>query len=206
MSSPARSAAPSLFLPDVEARPEPGVYQALIDAAKSRGAEYSKIWELFAFRPSFTTHLARFTQGVLRQPASISPGLRELVAAYTSYQNECGFCTKAHAATAAELLGDEDLVWRALRDLEASPLEEKDKGLLRFVGKVTKNLPAIHGDDISALRSLGWDDEAIYYVVTTCALFNFYNRWITATGVPEMSDQSHREQGKMLAARGYTRD
>jgi hypothetical protein len=29
---------------------------------------------------------------------------------------------------------------------------------------------------------------------------------ITATGVPPMSPESHREQGKMLAARGYVRD
>jgi alkylhydroperoxidase family enzyme len=78
--------------------------------------------------------------------------------------------------------------------------------LLRFVGKVTKNLPAITFDDTAALQAAGWDDEAIYYAITTCALFNFYNRWITATGVPEMSEEAHRQQGKMLASRGYGRD
>jgi hypothetical protein len=34
----------------------------------------------------------------------------------------------------------------------------------------------------------------------------FYNRWITASGVPEMSPESHALQGKTLAARGYVRD
>jgi uncharacterized peroxidase-related enzyme len=196
----------ALYLPGVEANPKPGVYRDLIAAARSRNAEYSKIWDLFAFQQDFTVHLARFTQGVLRQPASISPGVRELIAAYTSYQNECAFCTKAHAAAASELLGDEALVWSALRDVDHAPLAEKEKQLLRFVGKVTKNLPAIQADDIEALRSAGWDDEAIYYAITSCALFNFYNRWITASGVPEMSAESHRQQGKTLASRGYTRD
>ena len=129
-----------------------------------------------------------------------------MIAAYTSYQNECRFCTNAHAAAAAELLGDEDLVWKALKNLEASPLPEKDKALLRFVGKVTTNLPAIQADDVAALRAAGWDDEAIYYAITTCALFNFYNRWITASGVPEMSEEAHRQQGKRLATHGYVRD
>ena len=55
-------------------------------------------------------------------------------------------------------------------------------------------------------RGAGWDDEAIYFAITTCALFNFYNRWITATGVPEMSPDGHRRQGKALAERGYIRD
>jgi uncharacterized peroxidase-related enzyme len=196
----------SLYLPGVEDNPQPGIYQDLIAAARGRSAEYSKIWDLFAFQQAFTVHLAHFTQGVLRQPATISPGLRELVAAYTSYQNECAFCTQAHAAAASELLGNETLVWSALRDLDHAPLDEKEKQLLRFVGKVTKNLPAIQAEDIDALRSAGWDDEAIYYAITTCALFNFYNRWITATGVPEMSAEHHRQQGKALASRGYVRD
>jgi uncharacterized peroxidase-related enzyme len=195
-----------LHLPGVEANHQPGPYQQLIADAKSRGAEYSKIWDLFAYKNDFTVHLARFSQGVLRTPATISAGLRELIAAYTSYQNQCGFCTKAHAAAAAELLGDDALVWDALRDLEHSALDEKHKALLRFVGKMTSNLPAIQADDVAGLRAIGWDDEAIYYAITSCALFNFYNRWITATGVPEMSEDAHRQQGQSLAARGYGRE
>jgi uncharacterized peroxidase-related enzyme len=151
-------------------------------------------------------HLARFTQGVLRQPTTISPALRELIAAYTSYQNECAFCTQAHAAAATELFGDETLVWAVLRDLEHSTLDDRTKHLLRFVGKMTKSLPAAGRDDIASLRQAGWDDEAIFFVITTCALFNFYNRWITATGVPVMSLEAHRQQGKALASRGYIRD
>jgi len=36
-----------------------------------------------------------------------------------------------------------------------------------------------------------------------CGLFNFYNRWIDATGVEAMSKQDHAASGKRLAARGY---
>jgi len=196
----------SLYLPEVEARPQPGVYQALIDAARSRGTEYSKIWDLFAFQQDFTVHLARFSHGVLRQPATISPGLRELIAAYTSSLNECGFCREAHAAAAGELLGNHDLVRSVLSDLERSPIDEQTKVLLRFTALVTQNLPAVGAAEVSAVRAAGWDDEAIYYAITTCALFNFYNRWITASGVPEMSAEAHRQQGRMLAERGYARD
>lgn len=205
MSAATRNSS-SLYLPEVEANPQPGIYRDLITAARARDLEYSKIWDLFAFQQDFTVHLARFTQGVLRQPATISPGLRELIAAYTSYQNECAFCTESHAAAASELLGDEVLVWTALRDLEHSTLDDKTKRLLRFVGKMTKTLPATGADDVASLRTAGWDDEAIYYVITTCALFNFYNRWITAAGVPVMSVEAHRQQGKALASRGYIRD
>lgn len=200
------AARPALYLPDVEARHQPGTYQALIEGARARGAEYSKIWDLFAFQHDTTIHLGRFTHGVLRQPATISPGLRELIAAYTSATNQCGFCTQAHAFAAAELLGDEALVWSVLGDLDTSALPDREKALLRFVRKMTLDLPSVGGADVEALRAAGWDDEAVYFAVTTCALFNFYNRWITATGVPEMTPEAHRQQGKHLAARGYTRE
>ena len=143
---------------------------------------------------------------MLREPAAISPGFRELIAAYTSYQNECGFCTQAHAAAASELMGDSAVVWAALRDVDSSPLPENEKLLLHFVGKVTRQLGNVDESDVAALRHAGWNDEAIYYAITTCALFNFYNRWITACGVPQMSTEAHREQGRTLAARGYSRD
>ena len=57
-------------------------------------------------------------------------------------------------------------------------------------------------EDVAGPPRSGWDDAAIYYAITSCALFNFYNRWITACGVPEMSPEAHREQGRTLAARG----
>jgi uncharacterized peroxidase-related enzyme len=197
---------PSLYLPGVEADPKPGAYRTLIEAARDRGAEHSKIWDLFAFQHDVTIHLGRFTQGVLRTPASIDPGLRELIAAYTSHLNRCGFCTSAHAAAAAELLGDEELVQAVLRDPETAPLDEPWRALLRLVAKITTDLPSIGPSDIQAVRTAGWDDEAVYFAITTCALFNFYNRWITGTGVPEMSQAAHRQQGLALATRGYIRD
>ena len=197
---------PSLYLPGVEADPKPGAYRTLIEAARSRGADYSKIWDLFAFQHDVTIHLGRFTHGLLRTPTSIDAGLRELIAAYTSSLNQCAFCTKAHAAAATELLGNEALVDAVLHDLEAAPIDESRRTLLRLVKKVTLDLPAVNGTDIHTVRAAGWDDEAIYFAITTCALFNFYNRWITATGVPAMSDADHRQQGHALATRGYIRD
>jgi len=80
-----------MFLPDVERDEKPGVYRDLIGAMRSKGAEYPQIWHLFAFLPEATGHLARFTQEILRGPAPLTPGIRELIAAYTSHGNQCPF-------------------------------------------------------------------------------------------------------------------
>jgi hypothetical protein len=59
--------------------------------------------------------------------------------------------------------------------------------------------------DIAALHQAGWSDAAIYYTITVCALFNFYNRWIDASGVHALSEEAHRIGGKRSAQFGYTR-
>ena len=113
---------------------------------------------------------------------------------------------KSHAAVAAVLLGSEELVHGVLRDIDSSGLTDAEKLLMHFLDKVNHDSPRISPADIAPLHAAGWSDEAIYYAITVCALFNFYNRWISATGVPAMSDDNHRLQGEMLATRGYTRD
>lgn len=80
-----------MFLPDVESDAKPGAYRDVIDMMRNQGAEYPQIWHLFAYLPDATKHLARFTQEILRGPAPLSPGMRELIAAYTSKRNHCPF-------------------------------------------------------------------------------------------------------------------
>jgi alkylhydroperoxidase family enzyme len=101
------------------------------------------------------------------------------------------------------LLGDEELVWAVLRDLETSPLDERHKALFRFVAKVNRESTRIAADDMDPLRQAGWTEEAIYFAITVCALFNFYNRWIDASGVHALSDEAHRQGGKRSAMNGY---
>ena len=80
-----------MFLPDVENNPRPGPFLEAIRMMQAGGQEYPQIWHLFAYRPEATQHLARFTQEIMRGPAPMSPGMRELIAAYTSYRNDCPF-------------------------------------------------------------------------------------------------------------------
>ena len=80
-----------MFLPDVEKHPKPGPWADNIRALHSAGKEYPQIWHLFAYRPDATEHLARFTQEVMRGPAPLEPGMRELIAAFTSARNHCPF-------------------------------------------------------------------------------------------------------------------
>ncbi|HMC62649.1 MAG TPA: hypothetical protein VKJ01_25875 [Candidatus Solibacter sp.] len=92
-----------------------------------------------------------------------------------------------------------------IRDLETSGLSEKEKALFRFVDRVNRHSPEITAADMQPLYAVGWDDDAIYYAITVCALFNFYNRWVDASGVHALSDDMHRVGAKRSANIGYVR-
>ena len=89
--------------------------------------------------------------------------------------------------------------------LETSTLDERHKVLFRFVDKVNRDSPSIEPKDLDAVRAAGFTDEALYFAITVCALFNFYNRWIDASGVHALSDEAHRQGGKRSALMGYVR-
>jgi alkylhydroperoxidase family enzyme len=92
-----------------------------------------------------------------------------------------------------------------LDDFESSALDEQHKALFRFIDKVNHDSPRITPADLDVARAAGWTDEALYFAITVCALFNFYNRWIDATGVHALSDEAHRQGAKLMAKAGYDR-
>jgi hypothetical protein len=80
-----------MFLRDVETAEPRGAHAEIIKRLKSEGAPVPQIMHLFAYRPDRTGHLANFTQEVMRGPSPLSPGQRELIAAFTSRRNDCRF-------------------------------------------------------------------------------------------------------------------
>ena len=92
-----------------------------------------------------------------------------------------------------------------LNDLESSKLDERHKVLFRLIDKVNHDSPRIQPADLQVVRAADWSDEAVYFAITVCALFNFFNRWIDATGVHAMSERAHSEGGRRMAVGSYAR-
>ncbi len=80
-----------MFLSEVEHANAQGAYAQRIAGMREAGVPVPQIMHLFAFKPDRTDFLAQFTQGVMRGPSPLSPGLRELIAAFTSRRNDCLF-------------------------------------------------------------------------------------------------------------------
>ncbi len=80
-----------MFLPDLEKGSRPGPYGEMINMMRKSGGPIPQILHLFAFKAAPAGHLSRFTQEVMRGPSPLAPGMRELIAAFTSKGNHCPF-------------------------------------------------------------------------------------------------------------------
>jgi len=93
-----------------------------------------------------------------------------------------------------------------LQDYTTAPISEAEKALFKFVTKVNRTSNQITRADVDEARRAGWSDEALYDAISVCALFNFYNRWIDATGVQDMPALGYQMSGHRLATEGYVHE
>lgn len=98
------------------------------------------------------------------------------------------------------------MVEAVLRDHRSAPLDPRERALFTLLEKVNRASNEIRRADLDEARAAGWSDEALYDAITVCALFNFYNVWIDATGVHDMPADAYEASGRRLATQGYVRE
>ena len=157
------------------------------------------------FRPETAKPLNQLAEVLLREPNSLSPADRELIATYVSAQNDCFFCQTIHGAVAAHhLSGNEALVAETKLAPEKAPISAKLKALLAIAGKVQKGGKHVQAADIEKARKEGATDVEIHDTVLIAAAFCMYNRYVDglATWAPQERDL-YRQQAAKLATEGY---
>ena len=78
---------------------------------------------------------------------------------------------------------DTDLAEALKRDWRTADLDERDRAMLGYVEKLTKNPVSVWRDDMDALRAAGFDDTAILQITLIASFFNYINRVADGLGV-----------------------
>jgi uncharacterized peroxidase-related enzyme len=167
--------------------------------------DYPGVRSLFMFRPETSVPLNALVQVLLHNPhPTMTPGDRELIAAYVSHLNTCKYCTSAHSAIASHHLRSNDLVKTVLNDPAAAPISAKMKALLKIAAKVQKNGKEVTTADVEAARKEGATDLEIHDTVLIAATFCMFNRYVDGLATWAPDDQSVYDRiGKQRAEEGY---
>ncbi|HXL89397.1 MAG TPA: peroxidase-related enzyme [Streptosporangiaceae bacterium] len=160
---------------------------------------------LFLFRPETARPLNELVDVLLRAPSTLTPGERELIAAYVSGLNQCNYCCSAHSAfAAAQLPGGMPLVQEVRTDAAGAPVSAKLKALLEIAAAVQRSGQEVTEDAVAAARAQGATDLEIHDTVLIAAVFCMYNRYVDglATVLPE-DPGFYDERAQKIVAFGY---
>jgi len=150
---------------------------------KSLDEGYSLIDVMKRF-PKTMGPLLEYHDRVLRGDSDIPAGEREMIAAYVSSLNGCGFCRASHINMASAFGIDSEIVDALGSDIESADVREPLKPILNYVKKLTLEPSALTERDVQAVYDADWSEEALFDAISICGLFNLMNRMVEGSGVP----------------------
>jgi len=157
-----------------------------------------------AFRPETASPINELVDVLLRGPNTLTPGERELIAAFVSSQNACRYCQTIHGAVAARHLGSESVVADVTCDFEHAGVSDKMKALLAIAGKVADGGKQVTTHDVARAREHGATDVEVHDAVLIAAVFCMCNRYVDglATWAPD-DPAFYRARAALVAEHGY---
>ena len=158
--------------------------------------------DVFRAYPETSRPLLDYHEVVMRGPSPFTAGERELIAAYVSGLNACGYCHGVHTVTAEACGIAAGAAPAAVADVDTSPVDDRMRPVLRYVGKLTREPSSITRADAEEVLAAGWDEHALHDAIMVCALFNFMNRMVEGHGI-RAGAEYFAMSGKRLEALGY---
>ena len=159
----------------------------------------------FAFRPETAKPMRELAEVLLRGRNTLTPGEREMIAAFVSSRNDCHFCQASHSAAAAHhLSGNYDIVEAVKRDYESAPVSAKLKALLTIAGRVQQGGKNVTTADVERARAEGATDTEIHDAVLIAAAFCMFNRYVDGLATLTPTDPAaYNQMGQRMATQGY---
>lgn len=157
---------------------------------------------LFQAHPDAARPLIAYHEVLLRGPSALSVAERELIAAFVSALNACGYCHGVHAATAEAFGVDPVLMDALVSDVDRAPIEERLRPVFRFVRKLTLTPSRVTAADRAAITAAGWPEPALHDIAAICGLFNLMNRIVDGLGISADADYTARSATRLRAG-GY---
>ena len=158
---------------------------------------------VFSVHSEIYGHWAQMGQALMNGPSPLSPGEREMIAAYVAGLSQCEYSWVAHTAAAYAWGIEEGLLDKILADPDTAPVDEKFKPLLAVVKILTLAPHTMTEADADAVFAAGWDEKALHDTIAVTARMNFMCRLVEGYGFTPMTPEKARTQAKNRKVQGY---
>jgi uncharacterized peroxidase-related enzyme len=127
---------------------------------------------------------------VMYGPGGVRRSDRELASVAASLINGCVYCTSVHARRYAQLTKDPALMQRLLDEGTGTELGERERAIVDYAVRLTRDPAAMTTEDLAPLRAAGLSDMEILDVTHATAMFAWANRLMQTLGTGVLPDDT----------------
>lgn len=161
------------------------------------------IRDIFRQYPEVFAPWGETTEQIMNGPAPLNRAERELIGAYVSALNACGFCYGVHGGIAQAWGLQPGLLESLVEDVDSADLDDKFKVLLKYVRKLTLTPSRMTQGDVDTVLAAGWDEQALQFAIFVACRFAFMNRLVDAYGIPALDEAGARAVAGHFVEHGY---
>ncbi len=156
---------------------------------------------VFAGQPDIYAPWSTMSQALMNGPSPLTPGEREMIAAYVVGTAGCDYAFVAHCEAAYAWGIEDGLIDKLLEDPNAA--DPKFRPLLAFVKKLTLDPGTMSQADADAVFAAGWDEKALGDAIAITARMCFMQRLVEGHGFTPMPRAKAKENARKRVEKGY---
>jgi uncharacterized peroxidase-related enzyme len=139
--------------------------------------------EVVARFPQPLDKLVPFTHALLYGPSQFTLGERELIAAFVSVLNRCGYCVRSHLPAARAHGIAASRLAAVENGIEGLSEADSLRPVLLYVRKLTLGPASITQADVDAILACGWSEEAVLHAACLAGYWSMVNRIVEGLGI-----------------------
>lgn len=169
-------------VPDLEAMPEDMRNRIL--AVQEKAGFVPNVFLMLAHRPAEFRAFFDYHDALMEKDVGLTKAEREMIVVATSGVGDCLYCVVAHGAVLRIRAKNPRVADQLATNYRKAEITPRQRAMLDFAVKLSTRGGEIEEADFEALRTHGFDDEAIWDIGAITAFFALSNRLVHLTGTP----------------------
>ena len=174
--------------------PLPEATKKYFDICQEKLGMVPNVLKAYAFDINKLDAFTSIYNELMLSESGLSKLEREMIAVTVSSINKCFYCLVAHGAAVRELSKNPILGEMIVMNYKMAPLDDRQKTMLEFTEKITKNSSDINEDDRQKLRNVGFSDRDIWDIANVAGFFNMTNRVASAVAMRPNEEYHHQSR------------
>lgn len=153
-------------------------------AIQEKSGFIPNVFLALAARPAEFRAFFAYHDALMENPSNLTKAEKEMIVVATSSQNRCQYCVVAHGAILRIRAKSSTIADQIAINHNKAAISTKQKAMLDFALKVSKEADNITAEDKAQLYQLGFTPEDLWEITSITGFFGLSNRIVNVANIP----------------------